>query len=506
MILDHAAKPRLRLCVPAGMEAVWLALLPAILASAAPNAPKEPAVSVPAVLEQFDRACRRPFWPGFEPCRIPLVVFDGEKTWLVRHPAPPPEFEASGRRDDARVFGGLHASVRANTSVDLAGAASASAILRGPLRDPIRLAALLLHETFHVFQGRRHPGWGANEADLFLYPVEDARALALRRLESRRSASGAGGRPDARGRAAWAARALQTRRERFALLPAAASGYERGTELKEGLARYVQWLGGDVEPLFSDAEFPAAAVRDRAYSSGAAMALLLDALDPAWKGRLEAGDSRSLEDILASAAGPAKPEEFARADIEREDRRAAAEVAALGAERERKRREILEGPGWKLVFEPAEPMQPQGFDPLNVERLSASEVLHTRFVKLSNSAGSVEVLGLRCLTESAGKHPLFAGIRRATIELPGPPRIEEEAGTIRISGRRPDRGLPGQPNVSGSGLHYTLSGRRPFPGRLGRFSRNVQHRPDPKTGQVPMMAFRVGLGRMARVALAGSGW
>jgi hypothetical protein len=415
------------------MEAVWLALLTAILAAAAPNAPKEPAVSVPAVLEQFERACRRPFWPGFEPCRIPLVVFDGEKTWLVRHPAPPPEFRACGLRDDARVFEGLHASVRANTSVDLAGTASASAILRGPLRDPIRLAALLLHETFHVFQGRRHPGWGANEADLFLYPVEDARALALRRLESRalRRALAAG---QTRERAEWAACAIQTRRERFAQLPAAASGYERGTELKEGLARYVQWLGGDVDPLFPDTEFPAAAVRDRAYSSGAAMALLLDALDPAWKGRLEEGDSRPLEDILASAAGPAKPEGFARADIERENRRAAAEVAALGAERERKRREILEGPGWKLVLEPAEPMQPQGFDPLNVERLSASEVLHTRFVKLSNSAGSVEVLGLRCLTESAGKHPLFEGIRRATIELPGPPRIEEEAGTIRITG------------------------------------------------------------------------
>jgi hypothetical protein len=164
------------------------------------------------------------------------------------------------------------------------------------------------------------------------------------------------------------------------------------------------------------------------------MALLLDALDPAWKGRLEEGDSRPLEDILASAAGPAKPERFARADIERENRRAAAEIAALGAERERKRHEILEGPGWKLVLEPAEPMQPQGFDPLNVERLSASEILHTRFVKLSNSAGSVEVLGLRRLTESAGKHPLFEGIRRATIELPGPPRIEEEGGTIRITG------------------------------------------------------------------------
>ncbi|HKA36424.1 MAG TPA: hypothetical protein VKH43_06355 [Thermoanaerobaculia bacterium] len=412
------------------MEVLRFALLPALLVAAVAKEPR--AVSVPAVLTEFDRVCRLPFWPGFEPCRIPLVLFDGEKTWLVRHPAPPAEFAASGDRDDARVFEGRHASVRANTSVDLAGTPTASAIVQGPVRDPVRLAALLVHETFHVFQGRRHPGWGANEADLFVYPVEDSRALALRRLESLalRRALAAG---RARGRAAWAARALETRRERFALLPAAAGAYERGTELKEGLARYVQWLAGDVEPLFPDGEFAAAAVRDRAYSSGAAMALLLDSLDPGWKGRLEEGGSRWLEDLLATAAGPEKPEAFARADIDRETRRAASEAAALGAERERKRRGILEGPGWKLIFEPAEPLQSQGFDPLNVERLAATEVLHTRFVKLANSAGSVEVLGLRCLTESAGKHPLFEGIRRATIELPGPPRIEEDAGTIRIT-------------------------------------------------------------------------
>ena len=433
MILDHAAKPPPSLGVLADMEALSVLFLAAILLPGGAGAREPAAVSVPAVLEQFDRICRRPFWPGFEPCGIPLVLFDGKRTWLVRHPAPPPEFEPSGRRADARVFEGRHSSVRANTSVDLAGTSSAAAILEGPARDPVRLAALLVHEAFHVFQGRRHPRWGGNEGDLFLYPVEDARALALRRLESsalRRAL--AAGRPE--GRAAWAARALEERRERFALLPAEASAYERGTEVKEGLARYVQWLAGDNEPLFSESEFPPGAVRDRAYSSGAAMALLLDSLDPGWKTRFEEKDSAPLEDLLASALGPAKPEAFVRSDVDRENRRAAEETASLGAERNRKRREFLEGPGWKVLVEPAEPLQPQGFDPLNVERLTATEVLHTRFVKLGNSAGTIEVLGARCLTESAGKHPLFDGIRRATIVLPAPPRIEEDAGTIRISG------------------------------------------------------------------------
>jgi hypothetical protein len=410
---------------------VLLGFLLAGVATAADPHAFEPAI--PAVLAEFDRVCSRPLWPGFEPCRTPLVIFDGRKTWLVRHPDPPPEFSAAGERPEARLFEGRHPSVHANTFVDVAGTPTASAILEGKIGNPRGLAALLIHETFHVFQGERHAGWGANEADLFVYPVEDARALALRRLESialrRALAAGHG-----QGRAAWAAAALEVRRERFARLPAAASGYERGTEMKEGLARYVQWLAGGSEPLFPETEFPPAAVRDRAYSSGAAMALLLDGLDQGWKSTLEEKDSQRLEDLLASAAAGAKAKRFSDKEVARENRRAGAEVTAADAERSRKRREFLEGSGWRLVVEPKEALQARGFDPLNLERLTLSEVLHTRFVKLANTAGSIEVLGRRCLTESAGRHPLFEGVSRVTIELPGPPRVEQDSGTIRISG------------------------------------------------------------------------
>src|SRR5512143_306049 len=174
--------------------------------------------SILAVLDEFDRLCGRPIWPGFEPCGIPLVIFDGQRTWLVRHPNPPPEFSAGGERPSTRIFEGRHGTVRANTSVDLAGTATASAILERRAADARKLAALLLHESFHVFQGKRHPGWGANEAELFLYPVHDAAALAGRRLESEalRRALAAGNRESA---LAWAARALKLRRERFAHLP-----------------------------------------------------------------------------------------------------------------------------------------------------------------------------------------------------------------------------------------------------------------------------------------------
>ena len=388
--------------------------------------------SIPAILAEFDRLCGRPLWPGFEPCRTPLVIFDGARTWFVRHPSPPADFAVVSERPDTRLFEGRHPSVRANTSVEVAGTAAASAILEGRSGDPVRLAALLIHETFHVFQGRKHPGWSPNEGDLFLYPADDTAALALRRLESAALRRGveAG---DRAGAAAWAARALEFRRERFALLPSFASGYERAAEMKEGLARYVQKLSDPAAPLFPEDEFPAAAVRDRAYASGAALALLLDRTDPGWKERVEEKDSVTLEDLLARAIAGQAPEAFASTEIESERRRAAADAAAGAAKRAGLRRDFLGGKRWKLVIETEEPLQALNFDPLNVERLSAGEVLHTRFVKLGNSSGTVEVLGRRCLTESAGKHPLFEGVRRATIALSAEPPVEETPEVVRVS-------------------------------------------------------------------------
>jgi hypothetical protein len=66
--------------------------------------------------------------------------------------------------------------------------------------------------------------------------------------------------------------------------------------------------------------------------------------------------------------------------------------------------------------------------------VSASEVLHTRWLKLGNAAGSVEILDHKCLTEGSGKHPLFEGVRHATVTgLAAEPRVEEIPGRVKIS-------------------------------------------------------------------------
>src|SRR5215470_5319751 len=108
------------------MRILSIALLAALLD---PDVSRNAGPPIPEVLREFDRVCARPLWPGFEPCRIPLVIFDGGRTWLVRHPSPPPEFAPSGQGPGILLFEGRHPSVRANTSVELGGVTTASASL-----------------------------------------------------------------------------------------------------------------------------------------------------------------------------------------------------------------------------------------------------------------------------------------------------------------------------------------------------------------------------------------
>jgi hypothetical protein len=389
-------------------------------------------VRVPAVIAEYDREAAKPIWPGFEPASIPLEIFDGGRTWLVRHPHPPAEFLPVSGAPDLRSFEGRHESMRANTAAKIDGVLTATASFEGSTRSPRALAALLLHEAFHVFQAKQHPKWEGNEVELFVYPVEDAEALALRRIESRSLTLALGAR-DSEVRS-WASRAVAARRARFARIPSGSSGYERGTELKEGLARYVQAkAGGETGSPFPDAEFAPDKVRDRAYASGSAMALLLDRLDPRWKEGLEQRDE-PLDEILGRAAAGTPPAALPAPEEAEIRRRAGADVAAWSASRASLREQFLATPGWKVVVESASPLFAQGFDPLNVERLSAESVLHTRFLKLGNAEGSVEILDHHCLTEGAGKHPLFGGVRRATVAgFPQEPAADTTGGGVRIT-------------------------------------------------------------------------
>ena len=379
-------------------------------------------LSAPDIEKEVQRiAGSRTLWPGFEPLSIPLAIYDGEKTWLFRHPSPPEGFSPT--------WPGRHPSVNSNTSEEIGGRTTATLMADRPGSEP---AAVALHEAFHVFQRTRHPGWQANEADLFLYPFDDDRLLSRRRMESealRRALADPG------SASCWASRFLSFRRERMTDPKAAA--YERGTELNEGLAQYIQYLAAGRTPEIPIEEFPATEVRHRIYTTGPAMAFILDRLRPGWQAALEADDKQHLEDLFAGieAKGGCG---FTPAETERFEKTAKEDASAIRTGRTTRRKEFDSRSGWRVIVQAAEgkPLWPQGFDPLNVEMVDGG-LLHTRFLQLGNDAGKIEAIDgtgidIDSLTEGIGPHPLFNGVRRAAIAGLAKPEIKSEGGKIEI--------------------------------------------------------------------------
>jgi len=404
-------------------------------------------------------------WPGFAPRQVPLAIYDGEQTWLFGHPTPPAPFVAVDSLPGTWVRVGRHPEVVSNTSVTLAGTPTATLMLQDrrarPPDSTRALAAVAIHESFHVFQRAHHPGWSPNEGELFLYPADDESLLAgvnleleaLRRAVADTTAAGAG----------WAAAALEVRRARFARQPAGSVLYERGSEWNEGLADYVQnralRLAGDGDPrtrrgpgtpgILSELAFPPDAVRRRSYVVGEAWAVLLDRFRPGWRDSLEVDDTRPLDALLATALAARDIQALAFTNAERRaaEEAARANAAEVRSRRTRARQEFLARDGFTLVVEAGdEPLWPQGFDPWNTQSLGSGEVLHARWVKLQNTAGSIEVLGRAALTASAGTHPLFEGVRRLTLTgLEAAPDLQAlSAGEREIA----------------PGVHATFSGAR----------------------------------------------
>ena len=310
--------------------------------------------------------------------------------------------------------------------------------------DLAALTAVALHEAFHVFQREQHPSWQANEADLFVYPFEDGDLLSVRRLETmafQRSLSTT----DESASACWALRALEQRQERFAVLGEPFVAYERGTELSEGLAAYVQAKAEELDTIdLPDGSFSPAQVRQRAYWTGTAIALLLDRFRPDWPIALESADDQILDEILDEALRDSATIDcvFRAEEIATARSVAALDVEALLAERRERRAAFESVPGWRIVIEASgeQPLWPQGFDPLNVERLEDG-ILHTRFLKLGSDSCELEAIDtaitdLESLTEGVGPHPLFNGVRRVVIAGLSAPEVanEGEIVTVRADG------------------------------------------------------------------------
>ncbi len=394
--------------------------------------------SVPEVVAEYRRLAQREIWPGFEPAATPLLVYDGSDTWLAGHPSPPPGF---ARVDDRGLWrsSGQHAAARANTSIELAGVPTASFLMQERAGSASELAGVLVHEAFHVFQRARHPDWSANEVDFLLYPAGDGELLFLRRVESEalRRALAEKAEPAARRLAAGACRA---RGERFAKLAENFRLCERVSELNEGLAQYVQYRAQDArgrELALPAAEYPPEEVRKRVYDVGEAWALLLDRYAPEWTLELEEGEFRYLDERLERALAGTEPQALPEEALAALRAEAAADAARVAEERAERRAAFERAAGWSVEILCARPLAVTSFDPWNARPLDARNVLHTRWVVIGDGADRLEVLDHAALTEGAGEHPFFSGVRRVLITgLPDEPEIEEADGgvTLRASG------------------------------------------------------------------------
>jgi hypothetical protein len=384
-----------------------------------------------AVLRDLDRLAGQKLWPGFEPQRIPVAVFDGTATYLLRHPRPPDGFMAvPGDTQDLFVFPGQHELLRANTGVAVNGIMTATTDLsRSVHRSRSVLASLIIHEAFHVYAQKAHPGWAGDEAELFRYPVDDVRMLLRRRLETLALVRALTA-TDGDGLRYWAAAALHQRDQRFVAMPTGAVAYERGIELIEGLAQYVEYRASGRALGLRVGDLPVERVRHRAYATGQALALVLDRVDPEWKSSL----GETPLDVLLQMR---LPRSTARAFTAREEAaqqsRATREIDRLVARRELQRRAFLDTQGWRIeIVTNREPLWAKSFDPLNIAVLDREHVLHSRWLRLGNSSCAIEVRDHASLTRGSGNHPLLDGVRELIITGLAEPKVADIEGRARV--------------------------------------------------------------------------
>lgn len=419
-----------------------------VLASCSAAAAQSPGAAPAVELEVERISAAQPLWPGFDPLAVPLAIYDGQQTWLFRHPNPPAGFAAvAGSAPAARAYQGRFPAVTSNSSAEIGGVMTATLLADGTRAQtpPAELASVALHESFHVYQRRHHPGWSGNEGDLLVYPVTNPDLLAARRLESAALQRALANVENA-GAACWARVALSYRRERFAAMDPAFVAYERLTELNEGLAAYIQLrAAGQGMVTIPAVEFLPEAVRLRAYTIGPALAVLLDRLSPGWQQALEASDTQFLDGLLDAAInGPNAPASvscaFTPVEVgaaKREARFNAAEVKTGWGSRQRAF-EVKEG--WRVVIQsaPGQPLWPQAFDPLNIDRVDGG-LIHTRYLKLGNDAGQMTALDetgadIEARTEGIGPHPIFNGVSWVEVVLSIRPTVESANGRLVIRG------------------------------------------------------------------------
>ena len=364
-------------------------------------------------LECWQDIAAHRLYPEFDPLEVPVMVFDGADTWLFGSLEAPSDFVREGQWWKYR---GRFADLTANTA-----AGGVAMVMES---DPLEAAYIAAHEAFHVFQRRRFPHWGANELTALTYPTTDAQLLLERRLETV-----ALWRAIETMDAGWALEALRWRDSRYGRLSAEAILFERELERFEGLAFLVELNARGMNHRLPADDFAPEDVRRRTYATGQVIARLLEAWRPEYTVAME---NQYLDQLLLEVINDQQPKPLEPELIAAQRERAIRDVERVQLERSEARVSVLQSAVALLEVAADQGLMPQGFDPMNLRVLSASELLHTRFLQLGNASGSLQLLASSAITTGAGQHPLFHGVRHVTIALREPPVVLEDGEWLEL--------------------------------------------------------------------------
>ncbi|GAB3400726.1 hypothetical protein [Flindersiella endophytica] len=219
-----------------------------------------------------------------------------------------------------------------NTPQAWAGRTWATVVLPLP-DDQDAVVRLLVHEAFHVVQGRLFPGEVNTEVADGMDLLDSAEGRTWLRMEL--AALGAALESTGAERVAAAADALVFHSHRLAAALPSEASRERELEIWEGLPEYTAWRLTEATPsevarharsLPADAAW----ARSFAYVTGPAYGFLLDALGPGWTA--EVVRQRDLQALLAAAVADARGAVYGLSEVRRTE-----------GEREGRHRERVDG-------------------------------------------------------------------------------------------------------------------------------------------------------------------
>ena len=433
-----------------------------------------------AYVRALDDAAARRVWPEFSPSGIPLALFDGTSTVLLRHPNPPPEFLPMPGHPGALIAPGRHPAVAGNSTTMIGGVRTAT-VIATPAQSVDSTTLAVVEELFHVFWLARHPSFRPNELARYAYPVTDVDNLGrlLAEDEALARALDGGGTDEA---ARWTAAALAIRRERVLGLADDVRAFETALEMMEGTANYVARVAAGKPPARTVDRLrvprPAEDIRWRFYDTGTALCLLADRLSPGWQARTDRQPDLTVVDLVDAAlrGRGVEPAAFSKAETGGFQSGAARQVADLNARRQQIRAELAGRQGPRIIVEVAvgaEPLRVQRFDPINLMVLDAGEMAHANFITLTVPQGTIELSnpgfvrrtfgGTVSLTVPVGPHPLSQGIRRLTIVgIQAAPKAGREGDTITVEAPGVRLTLRGaEMRTEGDQLRITVKGALP---------------------------------------------